>query len=88
MAQTVQLDGSIRANGGDAIAGDESGGGSGGGIRLDVGTLRGTGEITADGGDGSFSGGGGGRVAVYYQDAADFDLIKDNRRGRTRNSDG
>jgi len=52
-------------------------GGSGGGIRIDVGSLSGTGAISANGSAGvasGGSGGGGGRVAIYYQDAAGFDL--------------
>ncbi len=81
VAQTLQLDGSILANGNEAATFGEGGGGSGGGIRIDVGTLRGAGFIRGNGGSGgggtvAGSGGGGGRVAVYYQDAAGFDLSK------------
>ena len=41
-----------------------------------MGTLAGTGELRAKGGNtGNYSGaGGGGRIAVYYTDAAGFDL--------------
>jgi len=80
VAQTLQLDGLIVANGGDAAAGSLAAGGSGGGVRIDAGTLSGAGQITANGGDGvstsgfGVGGGGGGRVAVYYQDATGFDL--------------
>jgi len=60
------------------------GGGSGGGIRIDVGTLNGGGQITANGDSGQRdSGGGGGRIAIYYQDAAGFDLTKVTALGGT-----
>jgi hypothetical protein len=73
VAQAIQLDGSIIANGQNG-PGNNSGGGSGGGIRIDVGTLSGTGQIRAHGGNSSYSGGagGGGRIAVYYQNIAAF----------------
>ncbi len=72
VAQTLTLNGVIRANGG--VAPGFAAGGSGGGIRIDAGTLSGTGSITANGSAGnSFGGGGGGgRVAIYYQSAAGF----------------
>ena len=78
VAQTIQLDGLIKADGGNGNCCSASGG-SGGGIRVDVGTLRGTGQLSANGGSGqnsNGSGGGGGRVAVYYQDAVGFDFSK------------
>ena len=53
------------------------GGGAGGAIRIDVGTLAGAGSVHADGGNAVASnagGGGGGRVAVFYDDADDFEL--------------
>ena len=82
VAQTLQLDGLIVADGSvgvNSIGTSDSGGGSGGGIRIDVGNLRGTGQIRAGGGPGNVhftggSGGGGGRVAIYYADATDFNL--------------
>ena len=66
-AGTLQVDGSINADGN----GGYYGGGSGGGIRLDVGTLSGNGWITARGGASSKTSqsggaGGGGRMAIYY----------------------
>ncbi len=66
-AGTLQVDGSINADGN----GGYYGGGSGGGIRLDVGTLSGNGWITARGGSSSNTSqsggaGGGGRMAIYY----------------------
>jgi len=76
VAQTLNLDGIIKA---DGETPGLFGAGSGGGVRIDVGTLRGTGQITANGGTGqpdSGGGGGGGRVAIYYQDAVGFDLTR------------
>jgi hypothetical protein len=72
VAQTLQLDGTIRADGADVVTGGTTGAGSGGGIRIDVGTISGIGSISANGGvGGSFGGGGGGggRVAIYHRDA-------------------
>jgi len=72
VAQTLQLDGVIKADGADVVTGGTTGAGSGGGIRIDVGTISGTGSISANGGvGGSFGGGGGGggRVAIYHRDA-------------------
>jgi hypothetical protein len=55
--------------------GNNSGGGSGGGIRIDVGTISGTGQIRAHGGNSSYAGGaGGGRIAIYYRDASAFNM--------------
>jgi len=64
-AATAQIDGVLLANGANP-AGD-GGGGSGGGIWLNVGALSGSGRIAADGGTASYWGaaGGGGRVAIY-----------------------
>ena len=78
-AETITLDGAIRANGREAwyeTGGWYNGGGAGGGIRLDVGTLGGSGWLTADGGGTSSyhgGGGGGGRIAVYYDTLSGFD---------------
>jgi RHS repeat-associated protein len=76
VADTINLDGQIVANGGSFSTNCCEGGGSGGGIRIDVGTLSGTGVIGANGGNGSTSGGGGGggRVAIYYQNITGFSL--------------
>jgi len=77
VAQSVQVDGIVKADGGGASE-VNAGGGSGGGVRIDVGVLRGTGTIKADGGvgGGNGGGGGGGRVAVYYQDITGFDVAR------------
>jgi hypothetical protein len=74
-AAIAQIDGSIRANGGNAPGGGGPtwGSGSGGGILLDVGTLAGNGAVAADGGSGG-SGGGGGRVAIYTWNANGLSL--------------
>ncbi len=63
----LQLDGTIAADGTAATSGS-GGGGSGGSVSLSVGTLSGTGAITANGGNGLAAGGGGagGRIAIYY----------------------
>ncbi len=90
IAQTLNLDGSILANGGGGGCCD-AGGGSGGGVRIDVGTLRGNGQIRADGQEGKGrvniggGGGGGGRIAVYYQVISGFDLTKISAFGGTGN---
>jgi RHS repeat-associated protein len=87
VAGTLDLEGQILANGGTFPSSFllSSGGGSGGGIRLDVGTITGNGSIHADGGPGTFGitccsivpggGGGGGRIAVYAQNSAGFNFI-------------
>ena len=69
-AQTINLSGSIVANGG---SGGYGGAGSGGGIRIDAGTLTGSGSISAKGGLSTSTwayanAGGGGRIAIYYDD--------------------
>ena len=66
IAGTLQLDGSITANGGNAPGG--AGAGSGGSIWITAGTLAGAGTISALGGysiDSNGGGGGGGRIALY-----------------------
>ena len=73
------INGTVRANGGGGVSsppcGRPTGGGSGGGVRMDVGSLSGSGLIQANGGAGICSGGGcslgsgsggGGRIAIYY----------------------
>jgi hypothetical protein len=64
---TLQLDGTLSANGGNGT-GLGGGGGSGGSVWLTVGTLAGAGTISANGGNGVDSvggGGGGGCIAIY-----------------------
>ena len=53
-ADSLQLDGSILANGQGYVSGNHPSGGSGGGIFVDVNTLTGTGSISAIGGNGYF----------------------------------
>ena len=72
VTQTLQLDGSIKADG--VLDAGNRGGGSGGGIRIDVGTLSGSGNMTASGAAGSGGVGGGGRVAVYHENATGFNF--------------
>jgi hypothetical protein len=66
-AGALILDGSIVADGGESVY---LAAGSGGGVRIDVGELSGAGRISAQGGDSinypNYGGGGGGRIAVYY----------------------
>ncbi len=78
IADLLILDGKIIAEGeGFNTFFTSQGGGSGGSIFLDVGTLNGSGTIQASGGSGytfyGGGGGGGGRIAVYYQ-STNFDL--------------
>ncbi len=62
---TLQVDGTLSANG---DGGSYGGGGSGGSLLLRAGMLTGGGAITANGGyvNGNGGGGGGGRIAEYY----------------------
>ncbi len=72
-AGTLQVDGSIIADGGAGTATSyNGGGGSGGGVNIHVSTLSGTGMITARGGAGPGGAGGGGRIAIYYSDRTEF----------------
>ncbi|HRZ13696.1 MAG TPA: hypothetical protein P5567_14730, partial [Kiritimatiellia bacterium] len=73
-AEALQLDGQILANG--ICPGCWMGGSAGGAIWLDVGTLKGGGVVQADGGSspGVGAGGGGGRIAIYYDSANEFNL--------------
>ena len=64
---TLQLDGRISANG--VIGpGFNSGGGAGGSVNMTVGTVAGSGTISAVGGNANNlgGGGGGGHIAVFY----------------------
>jgi len=66
VAGTLTVDGSLSANGNSSPTWN-CGGGSGGSLYLQVGTLMGSGVISANGGsgNGAAGGGGGGRIAVY-----------------------
>ncbi|KAF2538046.1 hypothetical protein F2Q68_00020260, partial [Brassica cretica] len=61
LKDTMLLNGSVSAEGGDA--GEQGGGGSGGSICIRVVKLRGCGKISASGGRG-WGGGGGGRISL------------------------
>ena len=67
VAGTLNVDGSISANGNPGFQ-DNSGGGSGGSIWITASKVTGSGMISAEGGEGELYGGGGGaggRVAIY-----------------------
>jgi hypothetical protein len=70
-ATSVAVDGAVTANG-DFVgwANFATAGGAGGSIRIDAATLAGSGVIRADAARDVSPGGGGGRVAVYYQTLA------------------
>src|SRR5258708_21244397 len=61
-AQTVQIDGSVQANG----KSNQYTGGAGGSIRIDATTLGGSGTINGNGANNTDASGGGGRIALYY----------------------
>ncbi|MDD2455527.1 MAG: hypothetical protein PHE10_04260, partial [Kiritimatiellae bacterium] len=70
-ADSILLNGSVTANGQNSP--EYTGSGSGGSILIEVGTLSGSGSITANGGVPVNAGaGGGGRIAVYAQNAEAF----------------
>lgn len=78
-AGTLVVDGAISADGDGRQrpgAAGTGGAGAGGGIWIEVGALRGAGEIRADGGfaDGEVGAGagGGGRIAIRYSSRAEF----------------
>ncbi len=68
---SLTLNGTISANGGDGLSSDwvVGGGGSGGSIYAVATNLIGSGIVSANGGRGTCAGGGG-RIAVYYQSSA------------------
>jgi len=66
VAGTLQVDGTLTANGGNG-SGVAGGGGAGGSIYVNAGALAGSGGITVNGGNGAGSfggGGGGGRIVI------------------------
>ncbi len=65
VAGALVLDGTVSANGGDAVS-SWTGGGSGGSIWLTADTLSGAGWVTADGGNGTSAGGGGGGGRIAF----------------------
>ena len=65
VAGTLQVDGTITANG---VHTDKHGGGAGGSIFIEAGNIVGAGTIQANGAQGgNDNGGGGGRIAIDYQ---------------------
>jgi hypothetical protein len=82
VADSLTLDGSIRADGEAAVpvASQDGGGGAGGSVLVEVGILGGDGEISADGGASPVgSGGGGGRAAVRYESLDPASLFDTDR---------
>lgn len=81
IATRATIDGLVAANGGPGT-GWQSGAGSGGSILIHAGKVEGTGLVTADGG-GPEVGGGGGRVAIIYDELGtsgyDFNGMADVR---------
>ena len=81
-AATIDLDGTIAADGDDGLG--QGGGGAGGTVDIRCGTLTGSGFVTANGGAGGgdeSGGGGGGRVAVEADDLSEFDTARVQARG-------
>ncbi|GEL71664.1 hypothetical protein MVI01_34480 [Myxococcus virescens] len=83
-AATLRLDGELLANAEGGSTLNASYGGAGGGIRVEAGALTGTGSIKANGaGRATAYGGGGGRVAIYYDSAvSSFDWSKVEAKGQ------
>ncbi|HWD19456.1 MAG TPA: carboxypeptidase-like regulatory domain-containing protein [Verrucomicrobiae bacterium] len=79
---TLDLEGSLTAEGGAALQ-DNAGGGSGGSLWLSANALTGAGSITANGAPGEFHGGGGagGRIALYIPSNSWTGLITANGAG-------
>ena len=79
VAQTLTLNGTITADGlSSSGPSDEVSGGSGGSILIMANKLAGGGSVQADGGAGNQDGwseGGGGRIAVYYTNAASLTVM-------------
>jgi hypothetical protein len=97
IADTLTENGTISVNGQNGtmwcgIYCHANGGGSGGSVNINAGTVNGNGSITANGGNGAgngesgfFGGGGGGRIAIYYT-AGNYpfsDVTKLQARGAT-----
>lgn len=72
---TLDLEGTIRANGASGANGWYNGAGAGGSIYVSTDTLTGAGYFEAKGGnaDNNYAGGGGGgRIAIYYKTGTGF----------------
>ena len=68
----LTLEGQISADAGPGGGPESFGGGAGGAIWVEAGSLTGGGWLRARGSLGSANGGGGGRIAVYYTNATEF----------------
>ena len=66
-ADTLLLNGALRANA-QPVSGGTTG--AGGSVMVSVNTLSGSGGIEANGGGTTYVSGAGGRIAIHYQDAA------------------
>ncbi|MFL6248273.1 MAG: Ig-like domain-containing protein, partial [Thermoanaerobaculia bacterium] len=75
LAQTMQLDGAIRANGFDPPS---NGGGAGGSIWITADRINGFGAIEAKGSRPGTTAGGGGAIAIEYTDAASSGAWRDS----------
>ena len=73
---TLAVEGEITANGGESLYGSH-GAGSGGSVFIQAHVLTGGGRISADGGGATIygCGGGGGRIALYYDNCSFTGLI-------------
>ena len=93
---TLTVDGDVTADGEQGSTGNHraGGGGSGGSIYVTTSALAGGGTISANGGEGPPSssvrggGGAGGRIAMYYDDASNFNLGNVNTNGGTGHQSG
>ena len=83
VAGTLTLDGEITADQDSWLPGAVpcSSWGAGGSIYVTTAALEGTGRLTAEGLEGTYEYSGGGRVAVYYEDAAGFDGFLESSAG-------
>ncbi|MGE5692654.1 MAG: hypothetical protein ACM3YF_02630, partial [Candidatus Zixiibacteriota bacterium] len=91
------IDGTLRANGGAGVGftNRPSGGGSGGAIRMNVGSLSGSGILQAVGGNGLLNccaeppsgSGGGGRIAIYFNNST-FPYSNISAQGGTEGNPG
>ncbi len=84
-AGTVRVDGNLTANGTNG-SGSRAGSGAGGSILIDADLIAGAGLISAKGGASAY-GGGGGRIAVFY-DTNEFTGTMDWRGGNGSSGNG
>jgi hypothetical protein len=81
----LELNGAIYANGKTNGYAKYGGAGAGGSILLEIKTIKGSGEITANGGGNwNHAAGGGGRVALYYENINEFNIANIHAYGGIR----